>query len=148
MNKNNNNKSIVPEERIEQTILIIRNQKVILDSDLASLYGVETKAFNRAIKRNMSRFPKDFMFQLTKSELENLRCQFGTSSYGGRRYLPYAFTEHGALIFLQNSRQLAAGDECGRVGRGSGKREFPCGGEQQSVEEPRGSQNKSFSAYP
>jgi phage regulator Rha-like protein len=98
MSKTNKNKSLVPEDRIEQIILIIRNQKVILDSDLAALYGVETKNLNKAISRNKTRFPEDFMFQLTKDEVENLRFQFGTSSYGGRRYLPYAFTEHGALM--------------------------------------------------
>jgi formaldehyde-activating enzyme involved in methanogenesis len=78
MNKINNDKSIVPEERIEQIIFIIRNQKVILDSDLATLYGVETKALNRAVKRNVERFPEDFMFQLTKDEAISLRYQFGT----------------------------------------------------------------------
>lgn len=92
------NKNIIPDERIEQIILIIRNQKVIIDSDLAALYGVKTKDLNKAVKRNSSRFPIDFMFQLTASEVKNLRFQFGTSSYGGRRYLPYAFTEHGALM--------------------------------------------------
>jgi len=110
MSKKINQKSLVPEERIEQKILIIRNQKVILDSDLAVLYGVETGALNRAIKRSSSRFPTDFLFQLTKEELENLRCQFGISSYGGRRYLPYAFTEHGALMAANvlNSPRAAA----------------------------------------
>lgn len=98
MNKNINNKSIVPVERIEQIIFIIRKQKVILDSDLAALYGIETKTLNRAIKRNIERFPESFVFQLTKDEAENLKYQIGTSSYGGRRKLPYAFTEHGALM--------------------------------------------------
>lgn len=100
MNKNIENKSIVPEERIERTILIIRNQKVILDSDLAVLYGVETKVLNQAIKRNMNRFPENFMFQLSLEEARNLRSQIVTSNpgSGGRRYLPYAFTEHGALM--------------------------------------------------
>ncbi len=85
-------------ERVEQAILIIRNQKVILDRDLANLYGVETKVLNQAVKRNPDRFPEDFMFQLSLEEVQNLRSQFVTSSYGGRRYLPYAFTEHGALM--------------------------------------------------
>ena len=73
----------------------IRGQKVMLDSDLAVLYEVETKNLNKAVKRNIDRFPNDFMFQLTKAELENLKFQFGTSSlqHGGRRFLPYAFTE-------------------------------------------------------
>lgn len=72
----------------------------MLDSDLADLYGVETKFFNRAIKRNKDRFPNDFMFQLTEKESQNLRFQIGTSSsrYGGRRYLPYVFTEHGVAM--------------------------------------------------
>jgi len=73
---------------------------VILDADLAALYGVETKILNKAVKRHLNRFPKDFMFQLTTEEAENLRFQIGTSSriHGGRRYPPYAFTEHGALM--------------------------------------------------
>ena len=80
-------------------IRIIRGQKVILDSDLARIYGVETKNLNKAIKRNLERFPDDFLLQLTADELENLRFQFGTSSsHGGSRYLPYAFTENGAIM--------------------------------------------------
>jgi hypothetical protein len=91
--------SLVPLERIERAIILMRGEKVMLDSDLAEIYGVETKILNRAVKRNASRFPSDFMFQLTAEEAANLRCQIGTSSsYGGRRYLPYAFTEHGALM--------------------------------------------------
>lgn len=71
----------------------------MLDSDLAKIYGVATGALNRAVKRNLSRFPTDFMFRLNAEEAANLRCQIGISnSYGGRRYLPYAFTEHGALM--------------------------------------------------
>jgi ORF6N domain len=91
---------IVPTDAVESRILSIRGQKVILDSDLAAIYGVETKALNRAIKRNAKRFPPDFIFQLTRAEVENLRCQTGTSSlaYGGRRYWPYAFTENGAVM--------------------------------------------------
>ena len=73
-------------ERIEQTILVIRGHRVMLDADLAGLYGVETKAFNRAVTRNMERFPDDFMFRLTKKEDEDLRYHFGTSRWGGRRY--------------------------------------------------------------
>lgn len=83
---------------IERRIYVVRGQKVMIDSDLASLYQVETKALNRAVKRNAARFPADFMLRLTREESENLRCQFGTSSWGGRRYLPYAFTEHGAVM--------------------------------------------------
>ena len=80
-------------------IFTIRGQKVILDHDLAAVYGVETKALNRAVKRNAHRFPPDFIFRLTKDEDDALRCQIGTSKgKGGRRYLPYAFTEHGAIM--------------------------------------------------
>ncbi len=70
----------------------------MLDSDLAELYGVETKQLTRQVRRNIDRFPEDFMFQLTKDEFENLRYQFGTSSWGGRRYLPYVFTEQGVAM--------------------------------------------------
>ena len=87
---------------IEKKILLIRGQKVMLDSDLAAMYGVEAKALNRAVKRNMDRFPEDFMFQLEPQEVATLRCQFGTSNInigrGGRRYLPYAFTEQGVAM--------------------------------------------------
>lgn len=88
------------EDIIKQTILIIRNRRVMLDADLAKLYGVTTKVFNQAVKRNLSRFPEDFMFQITEEEIGNLRSQFVTSSlsYGGRRYLPYVFTEHGVAM--------------------------------------------------
>lgn len=81
-------------------IYIIRDHRVMLDSDLAKLYGVETKNLNKAVSRNSKRFPQDFMFQLTEIEEENLRFQFGTSSsnYGGRRYLPYVFTENGVAM--------------------------------------------------
>jgi len=78
----------------------IRGYNVMLDSDLARLYEIETKALNRAVKRNLDRFPDFFMFQLTEDELSSLRCQIGTSKEGkgGRRYLPFAFTEHGVLM--------------------------------------------------
>ena len=93
------NKSLIPYERIEKAIFLIRQQKVILDTDLAELYGVDTGALNRAVKRNIGRFPDDFMFQLTDEEWQNLRCQFGTSrSWGGRRYPPNAFTEQGVAM--------------------------------------------------
>ena len=90
----------IDENAIKSMIYVVRGQQVMLDSDLAMLYQVETKALNRAMKRNISRFPKDFCFQLTELESENLRCQIGTSSlerdnYGGRRYFPYVFTEQG-----------------------------------------------------
>jgi hypothetical protein len=84
---------------VDQRIFTIRGQKAILDRDLAVLYGVDTGALNRAVKRNAHRFPPDFIFQLTKDEEEALRCQSGISKgKGGRRYLPYAFTEHGAIM--------------------------------------------------
>ena len=87
-------------KQIKEMIYVIRGQKIMLDSDLAKLYGVETKALNRQVKRNEIRFPEDFMFQLTKDEFENLRCQNGTSSldYGGRRYQPLVFTENGVAM--------------------------------------------------
>ena len=79
-------------------IVVIRGQRVLLDSDLADLYEVETRVFNQAVKRNLSRFPADFMFQLTPEEFANLTSQTVTSSWGGRRKLPMAFTEHGAIM--------------------------------------------------
>ena len=107
-------------DAIKARIFQLRDQQVMLDSDLAEIYGVETKLFNRAVNRNSNRFPESFRFQLTKAEFENLRCQFGTSSqasqnaipeqgtsqvpaapsggHGGRRYLPYAFTEQGVAM--------------------------------------------------
>jgi hypothetical protein len=91
----------VPLEIIERRILLVRGQKVMLDVDLAELYQVPTKVFNQAVKRNPGRFPEDFMFQLTKEEFEYLRSQFVTSNVsgrGGRRYLPFAFTEHGVAM--------------------------------------------------
>ncbi|MBA3058625.1 MAG: ORF6N domain-containing protein [Gammaproteobacteria bacterium] len=86
---------------IAVSIRTLRDQRAILDSDLAALYGVETKRFNEQIKRNMNRFPRDFMFQLTADEMESLRSQFATLTKGRgqhRKYLPYAFTEHGAIM--------------------------------------------------
>jgi hypothetical protein len=91
---------------------MIRGQKVMLDRDLAELYGVPTKRFNEQVKRNLARFPADFMFQLTEEEFSALRSHFATSNEtpakrGGRRYLPYAFTEHGAIMaatILNSSR--------------------------------------------
>jgi ORF6N domain-containing protein len=91
---------VAPVALVESRIVLIRGQKVLLDSDLAALYQVETKALNRAVRRNPGRFPEDFMFQLTSDEAESLRCQIGTSNEnrGGRRYLPYAFTEQGIAM--------------------------------------------------
>ena len=88
----------VNEEYLISKIYYIRNQKVMLDEDLAELYGVETKRLNEQVKRNINRFPGDFMFQLTENEFINLKAQFATSRWGGRRKLPYAFSEHGVLM--------------------------------------------------
>lgn len=87
-------------ERIAQSILVLRGHRVLLDADLAALYGVKTKRLNEQVRRNLDRFPEDFMFQLTDEEQAALRSQFATSkaSRGGRRYLPYVFTEHGAIM--------------------------------------------------
>ena len=93
------NKSMVPVERIEKAILYVREQKVIIDTDLAVLYGVETKVLVQAVKRNIERFPPDFMFQLNDEEYRILRSQSVTSSdWGGRRFRPYAFTEQGVAM--------------------------------------------------
>jgi hypothetical protein len=94
------NTHLTPSEKIEKAIYLIRGEKVMLDHDLALLYGVETKVLNRAVKRNLQRFPLDFMFQLTPEEADVLRCQIGTSKTGrgGRRYLPYVFTEQGVAM--------------------------------------------------
>jgi len=89
---------MVPEEVIMSKIYLIRGMKVMLDTDLAELYGVETKQLKRAVRRNEKRFPPDFMFELSQDELENLRSQFGTSSWGGVRYPPMAFTEQGVAM--------------------------------------------------
>ena len=111
-------KTALVHESLEPLILVVRNQRVILDADLARLYGVPTKRFNEAFKRNRQRFPDDFAFQLRTTEFNNLRSQIATSnvqpagslesdrnrsqsvtgSHGGRRYLPWAFTEHGAVM--------------------------------------------------
>lgn len=85
-------------EPIEKRIRLIRGQKVLLDSDLAELYGVETKVLVQAVKRNIERFPDDFMFSLTKQEFNHLRSQTVTSSWGGRRTPPYAFSEQGVAM--------------------------------------------------
>ena len=90
--------SLVAEQKILNRIYAIRGEKVMLDQDLAEMYGVETKQLKRQVKRNMDRFPKDFMFELTKKEFENLRSQFGSSSWGGTRYMPMAFTEQGVAM--------------------------------------------------
>jgi phage regulator Rha-like protein len=91
-------KLIIPDEVVMSKIYLIRGQKVMLDMDLAELYGVETKQLKRAVRRNGVRFPDDFMFELNKEELEILRSQIGTSSWGGVRYAPMAFTEQGVAM--------------------------------------------------
>jgi hypothetical protein len=100
---------LVAEKRILRAIMVIRGEKVILDSDLAELYGVETRRLNEQVRRNIDKFPEDFMLRLTKEEFENLKSQFATSSsnWGGRRKLPLVFTEHGALqaANVLNSKQ-------------------------------------------
>ena len=89
---------LVPREVLMSKIHEIRGQKVMLDSDLADLYQVETKQLKRQVRRNIDRFPEDFMFELSKEELDSLRGQFGTSSWGGIRYAPMAFTEQGVAM--------------------------------------------------
>lgn len=91
-------KGIVPHEKITEKIFLIRKHKVILDFDLAELYEVETKYLKRQVKRNIDRFPADFMFELNITEIRNLRRHFGTSSWGGSRYSPLAFTEQGVAM--------------------------------------------------
>lgn len=90
--------ALPPAERIVRAIRVLRGQKILLDADLALLYGVETRRLNEQVRRNRERFPDDFMFQLTANEFGNLKSQFATSSWGGRRKLPFAFTEHGAIM--------------------------------------------------
>jgi hypothetical protein len=110
----NNVAELIPVERIQNFIFLIRGEKVMLDSHLAELYGVDTGTLNRAAKRNTDRFPEDFMFQLTDNEVESLRCQIGISNVGrgGRRYLPYAFTEQG--VAMLSSRLLATNEALAR----------------------------------
>ncbi|TDI68580.1 MAG: ORF6N domain-containing protein [Bacteroidetes bacterium] len=103
-------KSLIPVERIEKSILLIRGHKVMLDADLAELYGVTTGRLNEQVRRNKERFPKDFGFQLTTDEFEILISQFATSKSGrgGRRKRPWAFTEHGILMLSSVLRSKRA----------------------------------------
>ncbi len=107
--------AIVPLERVEAAIHVIRGQKVMLDSDLAALYGVETRILVRGVTRHAARFPADFMFRLEQAEVDRLRSQFGISNgRGGRRYAPYAFTEHGVAMLssvLNSPRAIAVNIE-------------------------------------
>ncbi len=109
---------IIPDEIVMNKIYFVRGQKVMLDNDLADLYEVETRRLNEQVKRNIDRFPEDFMFQLTKEEFENLKSQIATSSWGGRRKLPYAFTEHGVLMLssvLNSERSIKVNIQIMRI---------------------------------
>ncbi|MBC8044164.1 MAG: ORF6N domain-containing protein [Rhizobacter sp.] len=113
-------KLAIPTEHIARSIYFLRSAKVMLDSDLAALYGISTKRFNEQVKRNLERFPPDFMFQLSKEEYENLRSQLATSSsgYGGRRYSPYAFTKLGVAMLssvLNSPKAIAVNIEIMRA---------------------------------
>jgi len=111
-------KLAIPDEIITSKIYLIRDRKVILDADLAELYGVATGNLNKAVKRNLARFPEDFMFQLTKEEFNNLVFQIGTSSWGGRRIPPYAFTEQGVAMLsgvLNSERAIKVNIQIMRV---------------------------------
>ena len=101
-------KSLISSAKVENLILRIRGHNVMLDKDLADLYKVETKYLSRQVTRNIDSFPRDFMFVLTNKEFENLRCQFGTSRWGGRRYLPRAFTEQGVAMLSSVLRSKRA----------------------------------------
>jgi len=111
-------RDVIQEGRIENKIHELRGRKVMLDVDLAELYAVQTKVLNQAVRRNLERFPEDFMFQLTEEELHDLRSQIVTSSWGGSRYLPHAFTEHGLLMLanvLKSDRAVRVGLQIVRV---------------------------------
>ncbi|NER13828.1 ORF6N domain-containing protein [Leptobacterium flavescens] len=111
-------KLTIPEETVVRRIYHVRNQKVMLDSDLAELYQVATKRLNEQVKRNADRFPSDFMFRLTKEEWTSLKSQYATSSWGGRRSEPYAFTEHGVLMLsgiLNSERAIAVNIQIMRI---------------------------------
>ena len=104
-----NNETVIPDEVILSKIYLIRGQKVMLDRDLAILYGVSTGNLNKAVKRNLRRFPIDFMFQLNKEEFTNLIFQTGTSKWGGTRKMPFAFSEQGVTMLsciLSSSRAI------------------------------------------
>ena len=112
--------AVVSIEQVAQSIVLIRSHKVMLDFDLAALYGVETRVLTQAVKRNLGRFPDDFMFQLTNHEVTNLRSQFVISSlgHGGRRTAPYAFTEQGVAMLstvLNSPRAIAVNIEIMRA---------------------------------
>ncbi|MFA6917649.1 MAG: ORF6N domain-containing protein, partial [Candidatus Gracilibacteria bacterium] len=100
--------TLIPVQRIYHSIYMIRGQRVMLDEDLAKLYGVKTKVLNQAIRRNKDRFPEGFMFQLSITEFENLKSQIVTSSWGGRRKRPLVFTEHGTVMLASILRSKRA----------------------------------------
>lgn len=101
-------KAVIPIETIEKKILLLRGQKVMLDKDIAELYNVLTRDLNKAVRRNLDRFPEDFMFQLLEEEFKDLKFQFGTSRWGGTRKQPYAFTEHGVAMLSSVLRSKRA----------------------------------------
>ena len=109
---------LIPDEIISNKIFLIREVKVMLDKDLAELYGVSTGNLNKAVKRNIKRFPEDFMFQLNLEEFEILKFQFGTSSWGGTRSFPYAFTEQGVAMLsgiLNSDRAIGVNIQIMRI---------------------------------
>ncbi|MDI6802885.1 MAG: ORF6N domain-containing protein [Bacteroidota bacterium] len=103
-----NTKTLIPIEIIEQRIFLIRGNRVMFDKDIAYLYGVQTRDLNKAVKRNIDRFPSDFMFQLSEEEFQNLMFHFGTSKKGGTRKLPFAFTEQGIAMLSSVLRSKQA----------------------------------------
>lgn len=112
------NSTVISDEVIMNKIYIFRGSKVMLDRDLADLYEIETKQLKRAVRRNISRFPDDFMFELSPEEFNNLRSQFGTSSWGGARYVPMAFTEHGVIMLasvLNSERSIQVNIQIVRI---------------------------------
>jgi len=112
------NSSTIPDDLISNKIYFIRDYKVMIDSDLSDLYKVKTKRLNEQVKRNLNRFPEDFMFQLTIDEWKILKSQNATSSWGGRRVPPYVFTEHGVLMLssiLNSERAIAVNIQIMRV---------------------------------
>jgi len=107
-----------PDIVVMEKIYVIRGEKVMLDHDLAELYGIETKQLKRAVRRNIDRFPEDFLFELSSEEFNDLRSQFGTSSWGGARYLSMAFSEHGVLMLssvLNSKRAIKVNIQIMRV---------------------------------
>jgi hypothetical protein len=118
MKSENENTLIIPDELVMNKIYLIRNQKVMLDSDLAELYLVTTGNLNKSVNRNVKRFPDDFMFQLTEIEFKNLMFQNGISSWGGKRKLPYVFTEQGVAMLsgiLNSNRAIAVNIQIMRI---------------------------------